>query len=113
MPPQQTFPLVLWHTRETAMTSQLSSRSPTTVSREEIAKRAAARMRQKGLALPDTEEWAEARREPLTRVVVTIRARFEGPKVRARGMQVATLNKELTRVGRQKVFWRYFRSYLS
>ena len=62
-------------------------------------------MRQKGLALPDTEEWAEARREPLRRVVVTIRARFEGPKVQG---AFATLNKELTLVGRQKVFWRYF-----
>ena len=75
----QTASLLLWRARETAMTSQLS---PPAVSREVIARRVAARMRQKGIVLPDTEEWVEARREPLRRVVVTIRARFEGPKVR-------------------------------
>ena len=86
---RQTPSLALQRVRETALTSQLSPTSSTTarsphsmVSREEIARRVAARMRQGGLVVPYTEEWVEARRDPLKRKVVTIRARFEGPKVR-------------------------------
>lgn len=70
------------------MTSPVSLTSPTTlsfprpaVSREEIARRVAARTRQGRIVLPDTEEWVEASREPLRRVAVSIHARFEGPKV--------------------------------
>ena len=77
------------------------------VSREEIARRVAARMRQGGPVVPYTEEWVEARREPLRRKVITIRARFEGPKVRFTRLQ-SPLDSELTLVGRQRVSWRYF-----
>jgi hypothetical protein len=58
------------------------SSTPSAVSREEIARRVAARTRQRRILLPDTEEWVEARREPMKRMVVNIRAKFEGPKVR-------------------------------
>jgi len=75
------------------------------VSREEIARRVAARTRQGRILLPDTEEWVEARREPLRRVVVNIRAKFVGPKVRrAAGRLRLGRRTDGRLVGRQKVF---------
>jgi hypothetical protein len=79
--------------RETTMTSRVSPTSPTTpssphltISREEIANtvanRVAARAPQRRIVLPDTEEWVEARREPLRILVVSISTKFDGPKVR-------------------------------
>lgn len=47
-----------------------------------MAKIVAARMPQRRVVLPDTEESVEARREPLRRLGSKIRAKFEGPEVR-------------------------------
>lgn len=85
----QVLPLALRRVRETAMTSPVSSTFTTspsspcpTISREEIAKIVAARRTpQRRIVVPDTDEWVEARREPLGRLAVGIRAKFEGPKV--------------------------------
>ena len=80
---QQSLP----HVDETAVTSPVSPTSPTTnpsskISREELARIVAARAQARKVILPDTEEWVEARREPLKKSAVKIRAKFEGPEVR-------------------------------
>jgi len=64
----------------TLPSSPQSARPSPKISREEMAKIVAARLPQRRIVLPDTEESVEARREPLMKLGFKIRAKFEGPE---------------------------------